>query len=116
MTTGKIGIAVSTLHYEADRRIMESALRSLELMVHEKGTFAIGEPQYAMDWYFFSVFVDYELLRKVINFMGSEFFKTKNKTLQDRFLDWLAVKLQENKSKAMLDLVERKESTKYGLF
>jgi len=116
MTFRKIGISVATLDYERDRRIVESVLRSVELMVHEKGLFAIDEPQYTMGWYFFNVFVDYELLQKLTNFLGSEFLQTKGKTPEDKFLNWLAVKLQENKSRATLDLAEKKETTKYGLF
>ena len=45
---GKIGISVTTLDYERDRKIMESVLHSVESTVHMKDMFVIGEPKYAI--------------------------------------------------------------------
>lgn len=116
MSIGKIAISVAVLNYEKDRRILESVLRSVESMVHAKDTFVVSEAQYAMGWYFFNLLVDYDLIPKLANFLGSEFLQINGKSLEDKFLNWLAFKLKEYACDAKLDLVERKESTKYGLF
>lgn len=116
MNSDRIGISVATLNYEIDRRIVESVLQSIEVLVHEKGRFAISDYKYAMGWHFFNVIIDRDLLHKLTNLLGSEFLKTKGKTLEEKLLKWISLKLKSYGCKASLDLAEKKESTKYGLF
>ncbi len=116
MSVDKIGISVATLNYEKDRKIVESVLHSIESLVHEKGRFVIGEDQPAMGWHFFKVIIDRDLLYKLTNLLGSEFFKTKGKTLEDKLVNWITHNLKAYGCNARLDLVEKKENRKYGLF
>lgn len=111
-----IEINVAVLDYDKESRILREALREVEVMVHGKDEFVIGEPQRSLGWSFFTLFVSRGLLVKVANLLEDEFLDVKGKSLEKKFVNWLSSRLKQLGFEMKLDLKSEIETSKYGLF
>jgi len=110
-----VGISVASKDYEKDKSIIQNVMQSTELMVHVRNEFSIGEPEFKMGWNFFVLHVTPNLIHRVADYIGMNQI-TRNLKTEDRFIEWLAEKLEEKECSVYLDLESRKGSSKYGLF
>jgi hypothetical protein len=111
-----IEIDVAALNYDRASKVLRSALREIEAMVHGKDEFAVGDPQFVMGWYFFTLSVSRELIVKVMNLLGNEFLSVKGKSFEKKFVNWLNSRLEQFGSDVQLKLKADMETSKYGLF
>ncbi len=116
MVVDVIEINVAALNYDKERRMIQSALREMEAMVHAKDEFSIGDPQFTFGWYFFTLSVSKNLALKLMNLLGIEFSSMKGKTFENKFLNYLAARLKQVGCDVHLNLKAEMETSKFGLF
>ncbi len=116
MVIDKIEINVAVMNHARDSQILTKALEEVEVMVHSKNDFVVGEPQFAFGWYFFTLSVSRELLVKLANLLGDEFLNVKGKSFEKKFVNWFNKRLKVRGCEMKLDLKSEIETSKYGLF
>jgi hypothetical protein len=116
MVIDVIEINVAVLNYDKESKIIQSALREMEAMVHGKDGFSIGDPQFTFGWYFFTLSVSKDLVVKLTNLLGKEFLNIKGKTSEYKFLNYLAARLKQVGCNVHLNLKAEMETSKFGLF
>jgi len=116
MVIDVIEINVAVLNYDKESKIIQSALREMEAMVHGKDGFSIGDPQFTFGWYFFTLSVSKDLVVRVMNLHGNEFVSVKGKTFENKFLNYLAARLKQVGCDIHLNLKAEMETSKFGLF
>ena len=116
MPGNMIEINVAVMNYDRDSKILTGSLKEIELMLHIKDKFILGETQFTFGWYFFTLSVSKEVLVKLVNLLGNEFLNMKEKSVEKKFVKWLTVKLKQLGCEMKLDLKSEIETSKYGLF
>jgi len=116
MVIDVIEINIAALNYDKEKRIIQSALRELEAMVHCKDEFSIGDPQFTFGWYFFTLAVSKDLVVKLMNLLGNEFLSVKGKSFENKFLNYLTARLKQAGCDVHLNLKAEMETSKFGLF
>lgn len=111
-----IEINVAALNYDRESKILQSALKEIEVMVHSKDEFSIGDPQFTFGWYFFTLSVSKDLVLKLMNLLGSEFLSVKGKTFENKFLNYLTARLKQVGCDVHLNLKAEMETSKFGFF
>lgn len=116
MVIDVIEINVAALDYDKESKIISSALREIEAMVHSKDAFSIGDPQFTFGWYFFTLSISKDLVVRLMNLLGNEFVSVKGKTFENKFLNYLAARLKQVGCNVHLNLKAEMETSKFGLF
>ncbi len=111
-----VEIEAATLNYNKDHEILVNAMRKVEAMVHVYDSFTISEPDQVMGWYFFTLYVNKDLLVKLVNLLGNDFLRIKGKSLEHKFINWLTARLKQVGCDIKLTLKADLMSSKYGLF
>jgi len=110
-----IGIWVASTDYEKDKGIIQNLMQSIEIMVHTRNEFSIGEPDSKMGWNFFILYIAPNLLQRIADYIVMDEM-AQNLKPEDRFIEWLTEKLKEKECNVYFDLESKKGSSKYGLF
>ena|SRR3972149_10551825 len=116
MVINAIEINVAALNYDKESKILQSALKEIEVMVHGKNEFSIGDPQFTFGWYFFTLSVSKDLVLKLMNLLGNEFLSVKGRTFENKFLNYLAARLKQVGCDVHLNLKAEMETSKFGFF
>ena len=116
MVIDTIEITVAAMNYDRESQILQKALREIEAMVHGKDEFAVGDPQFAFGWYFFTLSVSRELIVKLVNLLGNEFLNVNGKSFEKKFVNWLTARLKQLGCNVQLNLKAEMETSKFGLF
>ena len=116
MVIDVIEINVAALNYDKESRIISTALKEIEALVHGKDQFTIGDPQFTFGWYFFTLSVSKDLVVRLMNLLGNEFLTIKGKTFENKFLNYLAKRLKQVGCDVHLNLKAEMETSKFGLF
>lgn len=112
----RININVSSTDYENTSKIIISALRNLEQMVHGENDFIVTDSEFAFGWHFYVLCVNKSLVKKLSEQMGPDFDRIKGKRLEHKFLTWLNEKISLRNVKVKLAIKEEMESSKFGIF
>ena len=73
----RVNINVSAIDYDKTSIAIKSTLTLLEEMVHSDDGFVITDSEFAFGWHFYVVSVNNELIEKLSDQMGSDFYKFK---------------------------------------
>jgi len=116
MNPETVEISVAVLNFDAESRVFRDVFREIEALVHTRNEFTIGEPEFAMGWYFFTVSVSRGMIVKLANLLGNEFLVVKGKSFENKFVNWLSARLKKLGYRPYLHLKSEIETSKYGLF
>ncbi len=112
----RININVSAVDYDKTSNEIKRQLTLLEEMVHGENEFVVTDSEFAFGWHFFVVTVNLELVQKLVDQMGSDFYKLKGKGMEKKFLTWLTKKMEQKIPRFKLAIKEEMETSKYGIF
>lgn len=112
----RININVSATDYETTSKAIITTLSKVEQMVHGENDFIVTDSEFAFGWHFYVVCVNMSLARKLAEQLGTDFERTKGKTLEHKFLNWLDQKITREDFRLKLAIKEEMESTKFGIF
>jgi hypothetical protein len=112
----RININVSAVDYDKTSKAISHKLSLLEEMVHGNEDFAMTDSEFAFGWHFFVVSVNRSLVEKLAEQMGSDFNNLKGKSIEKKFLTWIAKNMENKEHRFKLAIKEEMESSKYGIF
>lgn len=113
---GRLNINVSAVDYEKTRAALSGALSMLERRIHAEDAFAVTDSEFAFGWHFFVVSVRRDAVEGLAEQMGPEFGRLKGKTSDDKFIAWLRGQASPGSPRFKMDVKERMESSKFGVF
>lgn len=113
---GRLNINVSAVDYEKTRHAVSEVLSLLEKRLHAEGLFTATDSEFAFGWHFFVLSVRREAVRGLAEQMGPDFEKLKGKTADDKFISWLHRQASAGSPRFKMDVKERMESSKFGVF
>ena len=113
---GRLNINVSAVDYEKTRAALSKVLSLLEQRVRVEDAFAATDSEFAFGWHFFVVSVRRDLVWGLAEQMGPDFERLKGKTVEDKFISWLHRQAKAGSPRFKMDIKERMESSKFGIF
>ena len=112
----RININVSTVDYGKTGAAIGKTLSLLEDRTHGENEFVMTDSEFAFGWHFFVLSVNRSMVEQLAELIGPEFERYKGKTLEKKFLSWLASQIEAGSPRFKLAIKEEMESSKYGLF
>lgn len=113
---GRLNINVSAVDYEKTRAALSGTLSLLEKRFHAEDAFGVTDSEFAFGWHFFVVSVRRDLINGLAEQMGPEFGRLKGKKPDDKFISWLHGQASADSPRFKMDIKERMESSKFGIF
>ena len=112
----RLNINVSATNYDESSKEITTILKMLEEMVHGENEFRMTDSEFAFGWHFYVVSVSLNLIQKLSDQMGDDFYKLKGKGLGKKFLTWLTQKTKQKNLHVKFAIKEEMESSKFGIF
>ena len=113
---GRLNINVSAVDYEKTRAALSAVLSLLEKRLHAEDAFVVTGSEFAFGWHFFVLSVRRDLVEGLAEQMGPQFGRLKGKGPDDKFLAWLHKQASAGSPRFKMDVKERMESSKFGIF
>lgn len=112
----RLNINVSATNYDESSKEITAILTMLEEMVHGENEFRMTDSEFAFGWHFYVVSVSLNLIQKLSDQMGDDFYKLKGKGLGKKFLTWLTQETKQKNLHVKFAIKEEMESSKFGIF
>jgi hypothetical protein len=103
---------------EQDAKLIEVLVLDALEIVHAAETVAIGLPESALGWSFYPVSISRSALRQLASIPGSEIFKVRGDSIEQKFVNWLnrQAKKKGLEERIRFSLASDLQSSRYGLF
>ncbi len=99
---------VTTRNYDADRKLIENTIASVEWGLHDKSNLEVSDPSNLFGWTFFTVTLDIPFIVKMID-VYEGFRNARGWTHYEKFESWLNDSLKEAGSNAKVKATIPKE-------
>ena len=113
---GRLNINVSAVDYQKTQAALSAVLSLLEKRIHAEDAFSTTDSEFAFGWHFFVLSVRRDLVWGLAEQMGPDFERLKGKGIEDKFISWLHKQASAGSPRFKMDIKERMESSKFGIF